>query len=255
MEITRRTFVAGAATAAVASQSAAAALADAAGYVPGTYSATVPAMNKTLTVEMDFSTEAIDAVHVDASSESDFLGQIAAPIVAEKGAVPGGCGRVTVRIQGWGGNDLMGRDYGVFGSPYHDQDVVDYYMERYDYTPDCELLRNIAVANREWIDWVLANGRKFKRMSEDGWWFAYGGPEDNAVQYSNTPLFELEHDLAVEVGAQFLFETKVVALVMDDGACVGFKAEDASGNSLYVRGTEAVVLSADGFQRNPKMLK
>ena len=202
MEITRRTFVAGAAAAAVASQSAAAALADAAGYVPGTYSATVPVMNKTLTVEMDFSTEAIDAAHVDASSESDFLGQIAAPIVAEriveaqspdvdvvagatvtcaavkraarlcvaqargeqvempeddmvspipaveppaawdyeadvalvgascaglvcaaklaqggksvvvaeKGTVPGGCGRVTVCIQGWGGNDLMGRD-------------------------------------------------------------------------------------------------------------------------------------------------
>lgn len=176
-------------------------------------------------------------------------------IVAEKSGVVGGTARVTVCIQTYGANPVQGMDYGVFGSPYHDQDVVDYYMERTEYTADVELVRNIAVANREMVNWWMDNGATMKRMSEDGWWITWGGPEDLAVQYANTPLFEFEREICEKSGVQFMFQTEATALVMDGDACVGFQATDAEGRTVYFKGKEAVVLAADGFQRNPKMLK
>ena len=52
----------------------------------------------------------------------------------------------------------FGPDYGYFGSPYHDMDVVNWFNEHSRWTTNRELLRNMVVCEREFTDWMTDNG-------------------------------------------------------------------------------------------------
>lgn len=207
----------------------------------------------------------VDVVVVGASS----AGLVAAARLAEAGksvavveqeSYPGGCARITTCLMMFGGNKFFEGDEGVFGTPYHDIDVVNRYRERTQGTADVELLRNMAISIREFGDWLYDRGGHMVPMSGSPWWLMWDGSVEHPDQGGcfmgpTAHMLDFECEVAQAAGVEFLFSTKALALVMDGGACIGVQAQDAEGNYVYLRGNEAVVLAADGMQRNHKMLE
>lgn len=181
-------------------------------------------------------------------------------VVVEQESYPGGCGRITTCLMMFGGNAFFEGDEGVFGTPYHDIDVVNRYRERTQGTADVELLRNMTISIREFGDWLYECGGHMVPMSGSPWWLMWDGsvehPEQGGCFMGPTAhMLDFECEVAQNAGAEFLFSTKGVALVMDGDAVIGVQAQGADGSTLYLRGNEAVVLAADGMQRNHKMLE
>ncbi|MEE8716334.1 MAG: FAD-binding protein [Coriobacteriales bacterium] len=183
-------------------------------------------------------------------------------IVVEKENDCGGSSRITTCIQFYGGNEKLFGDEttGVFGTPYHDIDVADYYMERFRWTPDYQLIRHITVSLREVSNWLTDRGAALQRMGGDTWWFYWNGEAsgcDNCSSGASTTrhLVDFEHQLATDAGAEILFETTGKNLVMDGDTCVGIAAVDDQGKTIFIHGKEAVVLAGDNIGRNHKMIE
>lgn len=59
---------------------------------------------------------------------------------------------------------------------------------------------------------------------------------------------------AKELGVQFLFETPVKKIIMEDGAAVGVLAVDKNGEEIEAR-AKSVIICTGGFGDNPEMIK
>lgn len=180
-------------------------------------------------------------------------------IVLEKEAKVGGGGRVTTCISNYGGNKLWGDGPAYFAEEYHDQDVIDFFQERATWSIDPELLKNTTISLRETYDWWLDNGASLAMIG--GWWsmwlpdFSSHDPEAVHASATTAQLANWLQELAEQNGAQFLMNTPAKRLVKDGDAVVGIEAQDPTGATLYVKGSEAVILAADNMQRNKKMLE
>jgi fumarate reductase flavoprotein subunit len=180
--------------------------------------------------------------------------------VFEKESMVGGTGRVTTCIGTYGGNGLWEGDSGYFATPYHDKDVMDYFQERARWSIDPMLLRNITVSLREVIDWWLSEDGASLAIIPDSWWCTWApdpeGHEGTCTPATTSLLADWMQELAEKNGADFRLSNPVDALVTDStGAVIGVKAQDPDGNPLYAKATTAVILAADSFQANPKMLE
>lgn len=176
-------------------------------------------------------------------------------IIVEKENDVGGCGRISSCIQVYGG--VAGAfdedpNVGFFGTPYHDQDVVDWFMRRCEWTADANLLLNTAISLRETTQWWMDNYQQLCTPHNGGWWVYGCNPPATGA---NRPLIDFERAYAEDFGAQILFETHAENLVMDNGTCVGCVATGPDGKTLYIKGKKAVVLGGEGMQRNHAMIE
>ncbi len=176
-------------------------------------------------------------------------------IVLEKESDVGGCGRISSCIQVYGG--VAGAfdedpNVGFFGTPYHDMDVVDWFMRRCQWTADANLLLNTAISLRETTQWWMDNYKQLCTPHAGGWWVFGSNPPSTGA---NRPLIDFERTYAEDFGTQILFETYAENLVMDNGTCIGCVATGPDGKTLYIKGKKAVVLGGEGMQRNHAMIE
>ena len=59
---------------------------------------------------------------------------------------------------------------------------------------------------------------------------------------------------AKELGVEFLLETPVHKIIMEDGRAVGVLAKDKDGGEIEAR-AKSVILATGGFGDNPAMIK
>ena len=178
-------------------------------------------------------------------------------LTLEKEAEVGGTGRIATMWDVYGGCDLYEGDTGYFGTPYRDQDVIDFYAERSGWTVDLDLLKNMTISIREMSQWFLDNGADIVESLPGAgmWWYNFNMPEYGGCGLGAVHLLcDFNHKIALDNGAEYLMETTVTALVMDGDKCVGVQAETSDGQVIYAKGNKGVVLSASGFQSNPHML-
>lgn len=177
--------------------------------------------------------------------------------VLEKESKVGGTARITTCIGNYGGNKLV--EQGYFADPYHDQDVMDYFQERATWSIDSDLLRNITVSLRETFDWWVDNDISLVGIGT--WWaMPYPSQEGHAGEDEAAPtvayLALWEQQLAEENGAKFLLSSPADCLVTDgEGGVVGVKAQNPDGAAIWLKADTAVILAADSFQTNPKMMQ
>lgn len=177
-------------------------------------------------------------------------------LVLEKERIVGGSGRITSCIGNYGGTFLYEGDEGYFGTPYHDQDVIDFFQERARWSVNSDLLKNITISLRETLDWMNENGGMLGSIGR--WWCTWMPTPDynhSADAPSSGLMAKWAAELAESNGAQFLFNSPATRIVKDGDQIVGVEARDPSGATIYAKCREAVILSADNMQRNPKMLE
>lgn len=187
-------------------------------------------------------------------------------IAIEKNTHTGGSTQEASNYGTCGGAKLHG-DWGLFGTPYNVNDVIDFYAERTTDTADRNLLKALAYGGPEVIDWYLDNGADLIDTSQE-----FGAPEssfssslvwrgtqmkDGKMNFirGQKPLMDFLYQLGVSNGATFLLETPAKALVMEKDRVIGVQAEDPEGNIIYLKGEKAVILAGGGFPANPAMLK
>lgn len=189
-------------------------------------------------------------------------------VMLEKDSFAGGSGNAATMFHYFGGNEKLWPDNsGFFGTPYSDQDVIDYFMERSRWTVDREYVAHQAVCCREAVDFYLDHGYDIRSTSDtsagesetfadstpDTWWFQPPEPAEGHSGW-NSKLIEWLTGTCEEAGVQIEYLTPVTALVMDGDRVVGAQAQGPDGTTVYAHGTEAVVLAADGCQANHEMM-
>lgn len=99
-------------------------------------------------------------------------------------------------------------------------------------------------------------------MDVNRWLCEQGGMELESTVYKthgNTPvgkgagLVQALLNCAEAVGAQIVYGTRAVSLIVDDGKVVGVSAVDAAGNEVEYRAARGVVLATGSFSSNAEM--
>lgn len=196
-------------------------------------------------------------------------------IMLEKDSFAGGSSNTATMFHYFGGNEkLWPGNSGFFGTPYSDQQVIDYYMERSQWTASREHIAHLAVCCREAVDFYLDHGYDIQSTADqlaaasdssvktfdgsnarDNWWFQAPQPkDDDDFVGANGNLVRYLQGTAEEAGVRIEFLTPVTALVMEDGRVTGAQAQAADGSVVYARGNEAVVLGADGAVANRELM-
>jgi len=137
------------------------------------------------------------------------------------------------------------------------------------YRVDAHMVRDYYFKSGETIDWLVDMGVEFCGVQR-----AFSAPE-NTRAYSDgeftwhvikpegggapgprsaTSMIKKMTEKAVELGVQFMFETPVSKVIMEDGKAVGVIAKDKAGDEIEARGT-SVILATGGFGDNPQMIK
>lgn len=92
------------------------------------------------------------------------------------------------------------------------------------------------------------------------WWAPFGTtlmPKQMSKDFGSLCQFfvtDKMKEYGENLGAEYLASTPAKALIMDGDRVVGVKAEDSSGNELYLHGKKAVIMCAGGFAANKDML-
>ncbi|MBU3099503.1 MULTISPECIES: FAD-dependent oxidoreductase [Clostridium] len=137
------------------------------------------------------------------------------------------------------------------------------------YRVDAHMVRDYYYKSGETIDWLVDMGVEFCGVQR-----AFSAPE-NTRAYSDgeftwhvikpegggvpgpraaTSMIKKMTEKALELGVEFMFETPVSKVIMEDGKAVGVIAKDKAGQEVEARGT-SVILATGGFGDNPQMIK
>lgn len=137
------------------------------------------------------------------------------------------------------------------------------------YRVDARMVRDYYYKSGDTIDWLMDMGVEFVGVQR-----AFSAPEATRP-YSDgeftwhvvkpegggmpgprcaTAMTKKMTERAKELGVEFLFETPVTKLLMEDDKVVGVVAEDKQGNLIEAR-AKAVILATGGFGDNPKMIQ
>jgi fumarate reductase flavoprotein subunit len=123
-----------------------------------------------------------------------------------------------------------------------------------------ELARAIADNGKRTIDWLAGEGARFitRALQKDQPGQKVLAPPRRLIagldwegRGGDVVMRQLEHNL-VKRGGQLLRGTKVIELVVEDGACRGAVAEQ-NGASVRIE-SKAVVIADGGFAANPQMV-
>lgn len=137
------------------------------------------------------------------------------------------------------------------------------------YRVDARMVRDYYFKSGDTIDWLMDMGVEFLGVQR-----AFSAPEATRA-YSDgeftwhvvkpegggmpgprcaTAMTKKMTERAKELGVQFLFETPVKKIIMEDGAAVGVLAVDKNGEEIEAR-AKAVIICTGGFGDNPEMIK
>lgn len=121
---------------------------------------------------------------------------------------------------------------------------------------------NYAIANggRDFVDWLADDyGFEWDVVHYDGSaGFLFGlapkGSETGGfVARANYGVFETMYNECIKAGVQFLFNTPMTALVVEDGKVVGVKGESTDGE-VFVKASKGVVVATGGMAQSPEMM-
>lgn len=136
------------------------------------------------------------------------------------------------------------------------------------YRVDARMVRDYYFKSGDTIDWLMDMGVEFVGVQR-----AFSAPEATRA-YSDgeftwhvvkpdgggmpgprcaTAMTKKMTERAKELGVEFLFETPVKKIIMEDGAAVGVIAVDKNGEEIEAR-ANAVIICTGGFGDNPQMI-
>lgn len=137
------------------------------------------------------------------------------------------------------------------------------------YRVDARMVRDYYYKSGDTIDWLMDMGVEFLGVQR-----AFSAPEATRA-YSDgeftwhvvkpegggapgprcaTAMTKKMTERAQELGVEFLFETPVKKILMEDGAAVGVLAVDKDGTEIEAR-AKSVIICTGGFGDNPEMIK
>ena len=145
--------------------------------------------------------------------------------------------------------------------PYDPDKIVQFLNDMWGHAADPALLRAAAVEGPKCIDWMADElgvpWAPFSTSSPSGvqsvYWEGQITPKNSIMINDHT--FNYLTELAESKGVEVLTNTVVTALVVENDAVVGVKIKSADGAEQFIKGKDAVLLTAGGFEMNRAMLK
>ena len=137
------------------------------------------------------------------------------------------------------------------------------------YRVDARMVRDYYFKSGDTIDWLMDMGVEFVGVQR-----AFSAPEDTRA-YSDgeftwhvckpegggmpgpraaTSMTKKMTEHARELGVEFLLETPVSKILMEEGRAVGVLAKDKDGEEIEAR-ANSVIIATGGFGDNPKMIQ
>ncbi|MDO5100713.1 MAG: FAD-dependent oxidoreductase [Eubacteriales bacterium] len=137
------------------------------------------------------------------------------------------------------------------------------------YRVDARMVRDYYFKSGDTIDWLMDMGVEFVGVQR-----AFSAPEATRA-YSDgeftwhvvkpegggmpgprcaTAMTKKMTEHAKDLGVEFLFETPVKKIIMEDGAAVGVMAVDKTGEEIEAR-AKSVIICTGGFGDNPEMIR
>ena len=137
------------------------------------------------------------------------------------------------------------------------------------YKVDARMVRDYYFKSGDTIDWLMEMGVEFagvqRAFSADEATRPYSDgeftwhvvkPEGGGMPgpRSASAMTKKMSERAVELGVEFMFETPVYKIIMEDGKAAGVMAKNINGEETEAR-VKAVIIATGGFGENPEMIK
>ena len=137
------------------------------------------------------------------------------------------------------------------------------------YKVDARMVRDYYFKSGDTIDWLMEMGVEFagvqRAFSADEATRPYSDgeftwhvvkPEGGGMPgpRSASAMTKKMSERAVELGVEFMFETPVYKIIMEDGKAAGVMAKNINGEETEAR-AKAVIIATGGFGENPEMIK
>ena len=137
------------------------------------------------------------------------------------------------------------------------------------YKVDARMVRDYYYKSGDTIDWLMDMGVEFagvqRAFSADEATRPYSDgeftwhvvkPEGGGMPgpRSASAMTKKMTERAVELGVEFIYETPVNKIIMEDGVAAGVIARDKDGQETEAR-AKAVIIATGGFGENPEMIK
>lgn len=137
------------------------------------------------------------------------------------------------------------------------------------YKVDARMVRDYYFKSGDTIDWLMEMGVEFagvqRAFSADEATRPYSDgeftwhvvkPEGGGMPgpRSASAMTKKMTERAVELGVEFMFETPVYKIIMEDGKAAGVMAKNINGEETEAR-AKAVIIATGGFGENPEMIK
>lgn len=191
-------------------------------------------------------------------------------IVCEAGNHVGGTSLEATYCATKGGVERLWGDWGAYGTPYSDQDVVDAWQELAKNSLDSGLLMNMTVASHESVDFLLDEGLDMVDIMTDA---GMEGVNSGSVILrgslydegdittwgyipsvtSQMPTMKAIHALGESHGAKYYVSCPVKGLVFDGERVCGVKAEK-DGSEMFIKANDAVTIHAGDFGYNRDLM-
>ncbi|HEY9574209.1 MAG TPA: FAD-dependent oxidoreductase [Lachnospiraceae bacterium] len=143
------------------------------------------------------------------------------------------------------------------------------HMHFVHYRVDARLVRDYYYKSGDTIDWLMDMGVEFTGVQR-----AFGAPEatrpyaDGEFTWhvvkpegggipgprAATAMTKKMTERALDLGVEFVLETPVSKIIMEDGKAVGVIAKGKDGEEIECR-ANSVIVASGGFGENPKMIK
>lgn len=136
------------------------------------------------------------------------------------------------------------------------------------YKVDARMVRDYYFKSGDTIDWLMEMGVEFagvqRAFSADEATRPYSDgeftwhvvkPEGGGMPgpRSASAMTKKMTERAVELGVEFMFETPVYKIIMEDGKAAGVMAKNINGEETEAR-AKAVIIATGGFGENPEMI-
>lgn len=137
------------------------------------------------------------------------------------------------------------------------------------YKVDARMVRDYYFKSGDTIDWLMEMGVEFagvqRAFSADEATRPYSDgeftwhvvkPEGGGMPgpRSASAMTKKMTERAVELGVEFMFETPVYKIIMEDGKAAGVMVKNINGEETEAR-AKAVIIATGGFGENPEMIK
>ncbi|MCL6479020.1 MAG: FAD-dependent oxidoreductase [Peptococcaceae bacterium] len=178
----------------------------------------------------------------------------AAVIVCEKANTTGGTGNMGMGPLGIETRLQRQRMIGLTV-----EEAFRHFMDHTHWRVDARLVKTYFEKSADTIHWLEEMGVEFLDAaryfpgSQQTWHIvkpASGPPGPRAA----STMYKIMTERAEELGVEFLLETPVKKILMENGRAAGVVAEDKSGEAVQIR-AGAVIVATGGFGNNPKMVK